>query len=134
MMTDLVHEHVFDDGAQRLVVLRPIIEDRPAIEPDHIRHLNRGTHRTKRQPDAMEQAEQVEFTLDLHPLDHLLAWEIVHPDDDIGGKFAKPPRKLTEDFAGQGFQFGQRGRLDRPPGERIGVKIGHNRHVVGTAE
>src|SRR5271154_1017655 len=35
MMADLVNEHMLDDVTQRVLVLGPIIEDRPAVEPDH---------------------------------------------------------------------------------------------------
>src|SRR5262245_5709930 len=40
MVTDFVHEDVGDDRAQRLVVLGPVIEDRPAVEPHHVGHLS----------------------------------------------------------------------------------------------
>src|ERR1041384_1497212 len=33
MVADLVHQHVRDDRAQRVVVLGPVVEDRTAIEP-----------------------------------------------------------------------------------------------------
>src|SRR5437016_1837826 len=35
MVADLVHQHMGDDRAQRLVVLGPVVEDRPAVEPHH---------------------------------------------------------------------------------------------------
>ena len=63
MVADLVHQHVGDDGAERLVVLGPVVEDRPAIEPDHVRHLHRRAFGAERQADALEQAEQVELGL-----------------------------------------------------------------------
>jgi hypothetical protein len=30
-----------NDGAQRLGVLTPVVEDRPAVQPDHVRHVLR---------------------------------------------------------------------------------------------
>ena len=36
----------------------------------------------ERQPDALEQAEQVEFALRLHLRQHLVGREIIDPDDD----------------------------------------------------
>jgi hypothetical protein len=62
----IVNEHVLDDRPQRLVVLGPIIEDRPPVEPDHVRHLHRRAFRTERQADALGQAEQIEFALRVH--------------------------------------------------------------------
>ena len=37
MMANLVHQHVTDDRAQFLVVLGPVVQDRPAVQPDHVR-------------------------------------------------------------------------------------------------
>ena len=36
MMADLVDQHVADDVAEGLVVLGPVIQDRPAVEPNHV--------------------------------------------------------------------------------------------------
>src|SRR5262245_24636623 len=41
VVADLVHQHVGDDGAERLVVLGPVVEDRAAVEPHHVGHLRR---------------------------------------------------------------------------------------------
>src|SRR5271163_1867632 len=38
MMADLMHQHVLDDGAERFIVLGPIIQDRATIKPNHVRH------------------------------------------------------------------------------------------------
>src|SRR5260370_30001054 len=51
MVADLVHQHMGDDRPQRLLVLAPIIEDRPAVEPDHVRHLHRRAVLAERQAD-----------------------------------------------------------------------------------
>src|SRR6516164_484874 len=53
MVADLVHQHVGDDRAQRLVVLGPVVEDRPAVEPHHVGHLSGRAFRAKRQADAL---------------------------------------------------------------------------------
>src|ERR1700740_3269163 len=96
MMADLMHQHMFDDGAKRLVVIGPIIENWAAIEPDHIRHLDGGAFRTERQPNALKQAEQVELGLRAHLIEHIVGGEIVDPDDDLGGEIAKSLRKAPE--------------------------------------
>ena len=36
-----MHQHVGHDLAQRLLVLGPVVEDRPAVEPDWVRHAAR---------------------------------------------------------------------------------------------
>ncbi len=38
VMTDLVHQDVRDNGSERVFVFCPVVEDRAAIKPDHIRH------------------------------------------------------------------------------------------------
>ena len=39
MMADFVNQHVGDNFAQCILMLRPIIEDWPSIQPDHIGQL-----------------------------------------------------------------------------------------------
>ena len=125
-MADLMHQDMLDDGAKRLVVLGPIIENWAPVEPDHVRHLNGCALGTERQADALKQAKQVELAVRLHLVEDVLARKIIHSDDHIGGEVTKPLRQMLEDFAGQGFKFGQRRRLNGMPSDRIGCEIGHN--------
>src|SRR3984957_1295125 len=81
MMADLVHQDVLHDGAQGLVVLSPIIEDRSPVQPDHVWHLHGGAFAAERQAYALEQTEQVELGLGLHLGEDFLAREVVDPDD-----------------------------------------------------
>src|ERR1700687_4629524 len=48
VMADLVHQNMLDDGPQCLVVLGPIIEDRPPVQTDNVRHLDRLVFCTER--------------------------------------------------------------------------------------
>src|ERR1700724_2691813 len=50
MVADLVEQHVGDDPAQRLVVLGPVVENRPPVEPDQVGHLHRRTLGLERPP------------------------------------------------------------------------------------
>src|ERR1700733_3623067 len=84
MMADLVHQHVLYDGAQGLVVLGPVIEDRPPVQPDHIRHLHGGAFAAERKAHSLAQAEQVELGLGLHPAEDFLAREVVDLNDQTG--------------------------------------------------
>src|SRR3954454_8072634 len=45
MVTDLMHQHMGQDGAERFVVLCPVEQDGHAIEPHHIGHLHRRAAR-----------------------------------------------------------------------------------------
>ena len=58
-MADFVHQHMRDEGSEALLVLRPVIEDRPAVEPDHVGQARNVADTLMRQADALEQAEQV---------------------------------------------------------------------------
>ena len=56
MMADLMDEDMRDDGAQALFVLGPEVENGPAIEPDHIRHLTRhGRGAALRETTSLEE-------------------------------------------------------------------------------
>ena len=69
----------------------------------------------------MKQPEQVEFAARFHAPEHVFAREIVDLDDNVGAQIAKFFRQMAEYLAGQHFQIGQRRRLYRPPGQRIGI-------------
>src|SRR5712691_4333652 len=126
MMADLVHQHVGDERAQGLVVFGPVVEHRAAIEKDHVGHLHRRAFVAERQADAVEQAEQVELALRLHLLEHLVAGEIVDPDDEVLAQRAEPRGQPAERRDGERLELAEARRLDRPPGERIGERrIGH---------
>src|ERR1019366_4642261 len=64
MVADLVHEDMGHDRAERVLALAPEVEQRAAIEPDHVGQraglLDCGT---MRQAATAEQAEQVELAL-----------------------------------------------------------------------
>src|SRR5260370_4971452 len=81
MVPDLVNQHMADDMAQRLVMLGPIIQDRAAIQPDHVGQPRDVVIAAERQTDALEQAEQVEFAFSGHLVENLVGREVVDPDD-----------------------------------------------------
>src|SRR5258708_19769702 len=93
MMADLVNQHVADDMAQGLVMLGPIIQDRAAIEPDQVGQPRDIVIAAERQADALEQAEQIEFALRIHLVEHLVGRKIVNADDHAPASVPKtlPP-------------------------------------------
>src|SRR6516165_11210714 len=115
MVTDLVDQHVTDDVAQRLLVLRPIIQDWPAVEPDHIGEAGDIRMTLIWQAGSLEEAEQIEFRFGLHLVQHLVAWEIVDPYDHALAQFAKALRQALEDLVRHGFHLGKRGGFDGGP-------------------
>src|SRR6202165_1690499 len=92
MMADLVEQHVGDDFSECLVVLGPIIEDRPPVEPDQIGHLHRRGLGPERQPDAVEQPQEIELAFQSHLRDDVVGREILDPDDENAAKLPAPLR------------------------------------------
>ena len=93
MMADLVHQHMRDDGTERLVVLGPIVQDRTAVEPDHVRHLHGRAFRPEWQAYALEQAKQIELSLRLHVIENLVSRKILDMDHET---FAECPEILRQ--------------------------------------
>lgn len=113
MMADLMDEHMADDGAQRLSMLGPVIENGTPVEEDHIgeraglRELL-GLGKTQ----ALEEPEQVEFALGLYVAEHIVFREILHPDDDIAGKVVKALWQTRIRLCGQRVEFLERWRFE----------------------
>ena len=115
MVADFVDQHMADDVAQRLFMLGPVIQDRPAVEPDHVGQAGDIVIAAEREADAVEQAEQVEFALGLHLVEHLVGRKIVDADDQALAQAAKALRQALEDLVRHGFHFGERGRFGCGP-------------------
>ncbi len=82
MMADLMDQDVGNDFVESVLVFGPIIEDRPAVKPHHIRHLpGKGLGCALREAAAGKKAEEVEFGLAAHPLEHVVVRKILDPDD-----------------------------------------------------
>ena len=111
MMADLVYQHVAHDMAQRLLMFGPVIQDRPAVQPDHVGQPRDVVIAAERQADALKQAEQVEFALSLHLVENLIGWKIVDADDHALAQAAKARRKTLENFVRHGFHLGKRWRF-----------------------
>ncbi len=95
MMADLVHQYVGDDGGEAFLVLRPLGKDRPAVEPDHVRH-HAGDLLAEGQTDALEEAEQIVTAGHPHMVEHFARREIVDPDDQIPAEFPEMRRQAGE--------------------------------------
>ena len=109
MMADLVNEHMGDDGAQRLLVLGPVIENGAPVEEDHIgkcsgmrEFLGLG------EAGSLEQPEKVELAFGLHVAEHIVFREILDPDDDVAGKVVKSHRQTRMGLSRQRVKFLER--------------------------
>ena len=55
MMADLMDQHMRDDSAQGLFVVAPVVEDRPAVQPDHVWRVQRRAFGAEREAAPLEQ-------------------------------------------------------------------------------
>ena len=113
MMPDLMYEDMADNGAQRLSMLGPVIENGTPVEEDHIgQRPGMSKLLAMGETHALEQPEQVEFALSLHVIEHIVFREILHPDDDIAGKIAKGLGQARIGLCGQRIKFLERWRFE----------------------
>ena len=107
-MADLVHQHMGDDGGERVLSVAPGVEQGAAVEPDHVgQFAGLGDGAAVGQAAAAEQAEQVEFALGPHLVERLVVGEIDHLDHDALAQAPEPGRKLREGGVGQRLDVGR---------------------------
>ena len=120
----LSQEHVVTSGpvvnevrdvAKRLVVFRPIIEDRSAIEADAVRHLAGFHGETLGNAAPLEKAEQVEGRFQRHILENLVIGEVFDLDGQIGRQLAKLVRQVAVGLHCQRLEGADRRRMAVPP-------------------
>src|SRR5579883_163032 len=112
MMANLMDEDVGDDRCQRLVVLCPVIEDRPPVEPNHIGKLpsQRNGGRLGA-PSSAKEAQNVEFALAIEGSEGFAVRKILDPDDEAFAKSAELPGQSGKGRIGQLLNLGERGGL-----------------------
>ena len=118
-------------------MLGPVVEDRPAVEPDHVRHRLRRAFGAEGEADALEKAEQVEFGLRPHVFEHLFGREVLDPDDEPLAEGAELLRQRGIGLAGQGLHFLEGGRAGVPPSLAVachGVFLGEGTERAKPAE
>ena len=84
----------------------------------------------ERQADALEQAQQVELALDAHVVEHLVGRVVLDVDHHALALVAEVLRQAAERLGGDHLELDERGRLERPPGQRIGQALSS---VIGAA-
>ena len=104
-----------------LAGLAPVIEDRPAVEEDHVGARRVGEDALVRQRDAAIEAENVERAVEPHLLLGLLVGEFLDPDDDAAEMRASAPPEWWRARARpapryrRGSAAGRRTRVSSPP-------------------
>ena len=113
MVADFVDQHMADDMAERLLVLGPIVQDGPAVEPDHVGQAGDVAMALLRQPHALKQAEQVEFARCLHLVENLLGRKVVDADDQALAQIAKALGQALEHLVRYAGWYSNRSRGKR---------------------
>src|ERR1700731_1998746 len=97
MMADFMHENMGNDGAERLFVFRPEVEDRAAVEPHHVWKLS--GHRGRLglgAAAAAKQPQQLEFARAVHLVERFIVGKILDADDNAVATAAKVFRQGGE--------------------------------------
>src|SRR5947209_11755157 len=115
VMADLVDQHMPHDGAQRLVVLRPIIENWPPVEDDGCGFGATAIGSARGEVRAVEQAEYIEFTFEAKVLHRLIVGKILDREGDLAGQRTKLRRQLFKRGACQPFDVVERRRAGFRP-------------------
>jgi len=121
-----VDEHVGDDVAERLVVLGPVVEDRPPVERDAIDLI--AGRRVPQLGDAapFEEPEQIERRLEPQIVGDVLGREFGDADLDVAGQLAELARQVRIGFPRDLFDLGEAGRKPVLP-VTLMVENGHGR-------
>ena len=110
-----------DDGAQALVMLGPVVEDRPAVEMDGVGHLPRLRGiALLRQADPRKQAEQIEGALGPELLQHVVLGELGDVDDEVGAELAEILGQAVIGRLRQDLELGAGRRTHAVPVEVLG--------------
>ena len=113
MMADLMDENVGDNGAQRVAMLGPVIENGPAVEEHYIGKpsgLLEGL--VVREADALEQSQEIELALGLHFVQHLVGRKVLDTNEEPAAEGAKALRKSVEGMSGEGLDLGECWRFE----------------------
>ncbi len=83
MMANFVHQNMRDDRAQGILSVTPEVEQRPAIEPDHVGQFAGFLDRAALgEAPAAKEAEQVELALGAHLVERLVIREVDDLNDE----------------------------------------------------
>src|SRR5271166_200548 len=108
-MADLMHQHMRDDRRERVLALAPEIEQRSAVEPDHVGHFARVANRAAlREAAPAKKTEEVELALGAHLVERLVVREVVDANDQPFAPVAKRLRELCEGRVGQSLDIRER--------------------------
>ena len=108
MMADFMDKDMGDDGFQAVVGLAPFVEQRAAIEEDHVRQRAGGFITLHADMAALIETEDVPFALEFHFGHHLGIGEILDAEQDAGEMLAEQIGQAFDSGLGKRFDIGER--------------------------
>lgn len=115
MVTDLVDENVAHDGAQRLAMLGPVVQNGAPVEKDHGLAAMGVPGVLSREVGTVKETENVEAALELHLVDHGGIGKIRDAEHDVARKFAEFARQRGKSRFRHCLKVFQGRRLDLRP-------------------
>ena len=109
MMADFMDEDMGDDVRQAIVGLAPFIEQRAAIQKDHVRQHARGFIASHPDRMALIKPKNIPFAVKRHGGDHAGIGEILDAEQDIAEMLAKQIGQAFDRGLGEGFDIGEGG-------------------------
>jgi hypothetical protein len=111
VMAKFMNQHVGHDFSERVIRLSPVIEDRPAVKPDHIGKLPGCGRCSRLRPAApAKQAQKVEFARAVHGVERFIVGKILDADHDSFAKLPELSRESSEGRFRYLFEVGKRRR------------------------
>ena len=111
MMADFMDQHMGHDMSEGLVVLGPVVQNRPPVEPDHIGHRRNVIVAAERQPDTLKQPEQIEFAFGVHGGENVLRWKILDVKNQLFAQVAEMFGQLRKGVSSDNLDIGERRRF-----------------------
>ena len=108
-LADFVNQHMGDDIVERFIVLGPVVDDRTAVEPNQIGQPGNVILALERQARALEQSQQIIFTVGFHLVQHLVGREILDADDEAFAQAPETPGQARKHLVRPSFHVSQRG-------------------------
>ena len=111
MVGDLVDEDVADERVEAdVAALAPLVEDRAAVEPDHVGCRRLVHDRALGEGDPLVEAGEFEGVVDVEVVEHVVGGEVGHGEAEVAAGPAHLGRQVVEGGRGQRLDVLERRR------------------------
>ena len=110
-----MHQDMGDEMLERVVAVRPFVEDRAAEQADSVRQRPRMVDASLGDRNALVDAGEVERLLDAHGAERLVVGEILDQQYDFAQVAGERLRKRTQRTARDRLHLAGRGGISEAP-------------------